>query len=81
MKNINWAIKLTSRKFWAAIVGVVVCSCAIFGVDVLTQEKATALIMAVATLISYIVGEGLVDAAAVKSETTETIETDSKEEE
>lgn len=65
--QIDWKAKLTSRKFWAAIVGVVICCCAIFGVDVLTQEKVTALIMAIATLISYILGEGFVDAAALKS--------------
>lgn len=65
--QIDWKAKLTSRKFWAAIVGVVICCCAIFGVDVLTQEKVTALIMAVATLISYILGEGFIDAAALKS--------------
>ena len=65
--QIDWKAKLTSRKFWAAIVGVVICCCAIFGVDVLTQEKVTALIMAVATLISYILGEGFIDAAALKA--------------
>lgn len=65
--QIDWKAKLTSRKFWSAIVGVVICCCAIFGVDVLTQEKVTALILAVATLISYILGEGFVDAAALKA--------------
>ena len=65
--QIDWKAKLTSRKFWAAIVGVVICCCAIFGVDVLTQEKVTALIMAVATLISYILGEGFIDSAALKA--------------
>ena len=64
--KIDWKFKLTSRKFWAAVVGVIVCVCVIFGVDVLTQEKLTALVMSVATLISYIIGEGLVDAAAAK---------------
>lgn len=64
--KIDWKFKLTSRKFWAAIVGVVVSVSVIFGVDVLTQEKITALIMAIATLISYIIGEGMIDAAAAK---------------
>ena len=64
--KIDWKFKLSSRKFWAAVVGVIVCVCVIFGVDVLTQEKVTALVMAIATLISYIIGEGLVDAASAK---------------
>lgn len=66
--NINWKSKFTSRKFWAALVSVVLCVCVIFGVDDITQEQISALIMAVATLISYILGEGFVDAAAAKND-------------
>lgn len=60
---IDWKAKLTSRKFWAAIcsfVGMLVIACR--G----TQELAaqiTALIMAGASVIAYIIGEGLIDAA------------------
>lgn len=60
---IDWKAKLTSRKFWAAIcnfVGMLVIACR--G----TQELAaqiTALIMAGAGVIAYIIGEGLIDAA------------------
>ncbi len=60
--KINWKQKLTSRKFWAAIVAVVTCVGVIFGVPDLEMEQITALVMAVGALIAYILGEGFVDA-------------------
>ncbi len=57
----NWKNKLTSRKFWAAVVGVVLSIMVIYGADAKEQEKVTGLITACGTLIAYIVGEGLVD--------------------
>ena len=60
--KIDWIRKITSRKFWAAVVSVVLCICVIFGVDEITQEQISALLMAIATLISYIFAEGFVDA-------------------
>ena len=66
--KIDWKAKLTSRKFWAAIVAVVTCVCVIFGVDELTTEQVTALIMAVGALIAYILGEGFVDAQLAEGE-------------
>lgn len=68
MEKINWTQKLTSRKFWAAIVAVIVSLCVLFGVPNVTQEQITALVMAVGGLIAYILGEGFVDAARIKSE-------------
>lgn len=66
--KVNWTQKLTSRKFWAAIVAVIVSLCVLFGVPNVTQEQITALIMAVGGLIAYILGEGFVDAARIKAE-------------
>ena len=54
--------KLTSRKFWAAVVGFVTAIITVFNIDSVTPEQAKVLIMGFATLIAYIVGEGLVDA-------------------
>ena len=39
MKNINWRRKLSSRKFWAAVSGVVISVMIIFGADSGSQEK------------------------------------------
>ena len=63
--NINWQQKLTSRKFWAAVVGFVSAIMALLGYNKLTTEQVTALISAVATLIAYILGEGIVDTARI----------------
>ena len=59
----TWKDKLTSRKFWAAVVGVVLSILVMCNVDSETQQKTVAIITASATLIAYIVGEGLTDAA------------------
>lgn len=69
--KIDWVKKLTSRKFWAAIVSVVLCSAVIFGINEVTMQQISALIMAVGTLIAYILGEGFVDANAAKSESND----------
>ena len=74
--KIDWVQKLTSRKFWAAIVAVITCICVIFGVDELTTEQVTALVMAVGALIAYILGEGFVDAQRAKKEPQETPQQD-----
>jgi len=65
MKKIDWASKLTSRKFWAAIIGFITSVMIVFNVDTLTIEQSVALISAASTLIAYIIGEGMVDAARI----------------
>ena len=55
--------KLTSRKFWAAVVGFATAIIAVFNIDSITPEQAKVLIMGFATLIAYILGEGFVDAS------------------
>lgn len=65
MKKIDWARKLTSRKFWAAVVGFVTPVMAFAQVPDNTAVQVTAIIMAGGALITYIIGEGLTDAAAV----------------
>ena len=61
--GIDWKRKLTSRKFWAAVCNFVGMMILAFGGNAGTAEKVTALIMAGATVIAYIIAEGLVDAA------------------
>lgn len=65
MKRIDWARKLTSRKFWAAVVGFVTPLMTMLNVSDSTAVQVTALIMAGGTLIAYIIGEGLTDAAGM----------------
>lgn len=61
--KINWKQKLVSRKFWAAVIGFVTPVLVAFGIPDLTIEQVVAIITAGATLIAYIIGEGMVDAS------------------
>lgn len=54
--------KLTSRKFWLAVVALVTGLLAAFNVDANTIEKVSGIIMAAASVVAYIIAEGLVDA-------------------
>lgn len=62
LEEINWKRKLTSRKFWTAIVGFISAILLGFGLGDSTITHVTSIIMSGATLIAYIIGEGLVDA-------------------
>lgn len=59
--KIDWKRKLTSRKFWLAIATFVTMLIVYFTGDAEKAEKISALIMAGATVVSYIIGEGLAD--------------------
>ena len=74
---INWKQKLTSRKFWAAVVGLVGPMLMAFWVsdDVVTQVAG--IIMAGAAVVAYIIGEGLVDAS--RTEVIEVIDEGTQE--
>lgn len=63
MKNIDWVRKLTSRKFWAAVASFVSMMIVAFGGTENSATQIAALIMAGASVIAYIIGEGLTDAA------------------
>ena len=55
----NFLKKLTSRKFLAALAGVAT------GVDETTISTVAGAVTTVASVVSYIMSEGMVDAAAV----------------
>ena len=60
--SIDWKRKLTSRKFWAAIVGFVTPLLLAFGVAESNVTQVTAIIIAGADVLAYIIAEGMVDA-------------------
>lgn len=61
----NFLKKLTSRKFLAALVGVATGLAMVFGVDETTISTVAGAVTTVASVVSYIMSEGMVDAAAV----------------
>lgn len=74
--KINWIKKLTSRKFWTAVASFVSMMLMAFGGTEAQATQITALIMAGASVVAYIIGEGLADAASAKTtEDTAGIET------
>lgn len=54
--------KLTSRKFWVALVGFITALLVAFNVDSGSVEQIASIIMSFASLIAYVLAEGLVDA-------------------
>ncbi len=61
----NFLKKLTSRKFLAALAGVATGLAMVFGVDETTISTVAGAVTMVASVVSYIMSEGMVDAAAV----------------
>ena len=63
MKNINWVKKLTSRKLWLSIASFVSMMIMATGGSESEATQVTALIMAGASVLGYVIGEGLADGA------------------
>lgn len=59
----DWKQKLTSRKFWAAVVNFVTQLMIAFGAAESAAVQVAAVIMAGAGVVAYIIGEGMADAA------------------
>lgn len=59
----NWKDKLTSRKFWLSVATFVTMLIIYFTGDTENAEKISAIIMAGATVIGYVISEGLTDSA------------------
>lgn len=59
--KIDWVRKLTSRKLWMAIAGFITGATVLFTAGA-TEETITGCVMALGSVVAYIVGEGLADA-------------------
>lgn len=64
----DWKQKLTSRKFWAAIINFVTQLMIAFHATESEAAQVAAVIMAGAGVIAYIVGEGMADAAGARAD-------------
>ncbi len=61
--DVNWKRKLTSRKLWLAVAGLVSGIILAFGGDESTASTITGVILQGAAVIGYLLAEGLTDAA------------------
>ena len=57
--------KLSSRKLWAAIVGIITGVAMIFGLDGNVIETVSGAVVAVGSVVAYIAAEGKIDAERV----------------
>ena len=66
MNQIDWKRKLSSRKLWAAIAGIVTGLAMVFKLDESTISSVAGAVVSVASVVTYIITEGKVDAENVK---------------
>ena len=69
--KIDWKRKLSSRKFWTAVVGFVTPLLLAFGISQEVVAQVASIIMACGVLIAYILSEGFIDAKSVAQEEKE----------
>lgn len=72
MNKIDWIRKLTSRKFWLSVASFVSMLIVALGGAEQVAAQVTGLIMAGATVIGYVIGEGLADAGNASGESSGT---------
>ena len=60
--KIDWKRKLSSRKFWAALIGFITAILVAINFTEAEITQITAIVSAFATLIIYILTEGKIDA-------------------
>lgn len=78
MDKIDWKRKLTSRKFWAAVVNFITQLLIALNMNENEVAQIAALVMAGAGVIAYIIGEGLADAANAPVQIVEAIPEDAE---
>ena len=61
--SIDWKRKLTSRKFWVAVVAFITPLMLAFGMAEDSVTQVVAIVMAGADVLAYIIAEGMVDAS------------------
>lgn len=59
--KINWKQKLTSRKLWMGVAGVISGIVLIITSDENTTQLVSGTVLELGSVIAYIIGEGLVD--------------------
>ena len=68
MTTIDWKRKLSSRKLWAAVVGVITGLAMIFGLDENTISTVAGAVVSAASVVAYVMAEGSVDTARAEKE-------------
>jgi phosphate/sulfate permease len=72
-KKVDWGRKLTSRKLWTAVVGIVVGLAAAFGLPENDIAQIAGIVTSAMSVVAYITGEAKVDAAQARARETATL--------
>ncbi len=67
MTTIDWKRKLSSRKLWAAVAGIVTGLAMVFGLDEGTISNVAGAVVSAASVVAYVITEGRVDAEGVRN--------------
>lgn len=67
MRKINWAEKLSSRKFWAYLIGIISSLLFVFGIAETEVAQIAGIISAFGTMAIYLLTEGKVDVERAKA--------------
>lgn len=67
--KIDWQKKLTSRKLWLAVAGLISGLILAFNGSAETAETVSGCILSLGSVVGYIIGEGLTDIASIKNNT------------
>ncbi len=67
IRLIDWKRKLSSRKFLAAVAGIVAGLAIVFGLDENTISNATGAVVSLSSVVAYIITEGKIDAESVRN--------------
>ena len=70
----DWKRKLSSRKLWAAVAGIVGGLAMVFGLDENIISTVSGAVVSLASVITYVLTEGKVDAAALAAKTAQAVE-------
>jgi hypothetical protein len=68
--NIDWKSKLISRKLWIAVAGLAIAVVDLVSNPSNATNEITAVVLALGSVVSYIVGEGMTDVASINADTT-----------
>ena len=66
MSKIDWKRKLSSRKLWAAVAGIVTGLAMVLGLDQGVISNVAGAVVSAVSVVAYIITEGKVDAESVK---------------
>ncbi len=72
MNSVDIIRKLSSRKLWASVAGVVAGLAIVFGLDENTISTVAGAVVSLFSIVAYINTEGKVDAASVQSKKEDT---------